>query len=242
MYVWKGSFTTMIKKTSIVIALSLIFCTLYNNVTISETVPKIDNIDLNRNIYSDYYIDRVTTFMNSDSGKGKIVFLGDSITDICEWSELLNNPDILNRGVSGDTTTGTLNRLGEVIRLKPRKIFIMLGINDIGKCRDTAVIIKDYGNIISTLKDDLPDTKIYVQSVLPINKDIFKTHTKEEEITRFNTALKQLCEKSRVEYINLYPHFIAGGDKLNPDYTTGGLHLNGKGYAVWREVVKEYCK
>lgn len=232
----------MIKKIPIVVLLSLIFCTLYNNRTISEPVPKSDNIDLNPKVYSDYYIDRVTTFMNCDSGKGKIIFLGDSITDICEWSELLNNPDILNRGISGDTTTGTLNRLSEIIRLKPRKIFIMLGINDIGKCRDTSSIIKDYSGILSTIKDNLPDTRIYVQSVLPINKDIFKTHTKQEEITRFNVALKKLCERSGVAYINLYPHFITAEGKLNPEYTTGGLHLNGKGYAVWGDVVKEYCK
>jgi lysophospholipase L1-like esterase len=232
----------VLKRTSIVIVLSLIFCILYNNITISEPVHKMDNIDLNRTVYSDYYIDRVTTFMNSDSGQGKIVFLGDSITDICEWSEILDNPDILNRGISGDTTTGALNRLSEIIRLKPRKIFIMLGINDIGKCREVSSIIKDYGKILSTIKEELPDTGIYVQSVLPINKDIFKTHTEEEEIVVFNNALMKLCEDTGVHYINLYQSLTIGGNKLNPDYTTGGLHLNGKGYSVWKNVVKEYCK
>lgn len=225
-----------------VIIFALLLCTFYNNYTISEPLLKMDNIDLNPNLYSEYYIDKVSTFINISGNHGKILFLGDSLTDMCEWSEILNNPDIVNRGISGDTTYGSLNRLSEVLRLKPRKIFIMLGINDIGKGRATVNIINDYKKILDNIKKDLPDTRIYVQSVLPINKDLFKTNTKVEEIINLNTALEKLCINTGVHYINLYPLFTTEKDKLNPDYTTGGLHLNGKGYLVWKEAVKEYCK
>lgn len=208
-----------------------------------ETVAaQLNSINLNKDIYSEYYIDRVTSFMSSNSGKGKIVFLGDSLIDICEWSELLNNEDIINRGISFDTTDGVLNRLGEVTRLKPRKIFIMVGINDIGKGRDTKLIAENYKKILDYISQNSPATTIYVQSVLPINKDIFKTNTKYEEVRYLNQALNNLCNRYEIDFINLYPLFVIENNKLNPEYTVRGLHLNGKGYLVWKKAIKEYCK
>lgn len=189
--------------------------------------------------FSDYYIDRVTTFKNLPKQKGEIIFLGDSITDICEWNELFKNSLIKNRGISGDTTYGILNRLEDIVSSKPSKIFIMVGINDIGKGKSTEEIIKNYKSILNRIKKSSPSTDIYVESVLPINKDIFNTSTKEEEIIALNDSLKKLCASYNIKYIDLYSLFIAEGNKLNPKYTTGGIHINGTGYAIWREVIKD---
>jgi len=208
----------------------------------NETVKsQLNNINLSKDIYSEYYIDKVTSFMVSDSGKGKIVFLGDSLTDICDWSELLNNNDIINRGISFDTTDGVLNRISEVTRLNPSKVFIMIGINDIGKGRSTKDIINNYKKILDYIKVNSKSTTIYVQSLLPINKDIFKTTTKDENIINLNKELVELCNSYGVKYINLYPLFVVDNNKLNPEYTVGGLHVNGKGYLVWKKAIAQYC-
>lgn len=208
----------------------------------SEAVKsEFNNINLSKDIYGEYYIDKVTSFMASDSGEGKIVFLGDSLTDICDWSELLNNNDIINRGISLDTTDGVLNRLSEVTRLNPSKIFIMIGINDIGKGRSTKEIINNYIKILNYIKKNSKSTTIYVQSLLPINKDIFKTATKNEEIINLNKELVKLCNSPEVKYVNLYPLFVVDNNKLNPEYTVGGLHVNGKGYLVWKKAIEQYC-
>lgn len=202
---------------------------------------QLDSINLRKDIYSEYYINKVTSFMASDSGKGKIVFLGDSLTDICDWSELLNNNDIINRGISLDTTDGVLNRLGEVTRLNPKKVFIMIGINDIGKGRSTRSIIYNYKKILDFIKENSKSTTIYVQSLLPINKDILKTTTKNEDIINLNKELVKLCDSYEVKYIDLYPLFVVDNNKLNPEYTVGGLHVNGKGYIVWKRAIEQYC-
>src|SRR5262245_42410399 len=60
-----------------------------------------------------------------------IVFLGDSITELCHWSELLQNPSVLNRGIGGDTTQDILNRVDQIYRLRPQKLFLMIGVNDL---------------------------------------------------------------------------------------------------------------
>ncbi|AZV55823.1 GDSL-type esterase/lipase family protein [Clostridium sp. AWRP] len=212
-----------------------------SNTVMSEDTDILKSINLDSKIYSEYYIEKVTTYVNSYREQGKIVFLGDSLTDIGQWNELLDNPDILNRGISSDTTSGALNRLIEITKLKPRKIFIMLGINDIDKGLSIEEIIKNYSKIIQNIKTDSPNTLIYVESVLPINKDIYKTRTKYNQITNLNASLNNLCKNSKVQYINLYPLFtLPNQNKLYKEYTIGGLHVNGKGYKVWRDAIKPY--
>lgn len=245
----------MVKKNAVIITIFLLIYMIFSKNTVSEVVggasntnndSKLEvvsrkvNIDLNPEKFSDHYIDRVTTFKNSRKNNGEIIFLGDSLIEICEWSELFNNSLIRNRGISGDTTYGVLNRLEEVTGTKPSKIFMMVGINDIGKCRPTQSIIEDYEKILNKIKADSPGTKIYVQSVLPINKEKFTTHTRVEEILELNSNLNKLCDKVQVEYINLYPLFVVADNKLNPQYTTAGIHLNGDGYLIWKEAIKRF--
>lgn len=245
----------MVKKNAVIITIFLLLYIMFSRNTVSEIVGGASNtnneyktedvsrkinIDLNPEKFSDHYIDRVTTFRNLRSNNGEIVFLGDSLIEICEWSELFNNPSIKNRGISGDTTYGVLNRLEEITIVKPSKIFMMLGINDIGKCRTTQSIIEDYEKILNKIKENSPNTKVYVHSVLPINKEKFTTHTKVEEILDLNNSLNKLCVKLKVEYINLYPLFVVADNKLNPQYTTAGIHLNGDGYLIWKEAIKRF--
>jgi lysophospholipase L1-like esterase len=61
-----------------------------------------------------------------------IVMLGDSITEGAPWSLILPCRSVVNSGLSGDTSEGVMDRLGDIIRLKPRAVFLMIGANDIG--------------------------------------------------------------------------------------------------------------
>lgn len=62
---------------------------------------------------------------------GGIIFVGDSITDDCEWEELIDNPDILNRGIDVDTLEEFIARLPEITRHDASKIFIEIGSSDL---------------------------------------------------------------------------------------------------------------
>src|SRR3712207_850541 len=70
-----------------------------------------------------YYQDKKTHFETLLKSESEILFLGDSISDYCEWSEFFPNKRIKNRGIAGDTTDGILNRIDEVIQSKPEKLF-----------------------------------------------------------------------------------------------------------------------
>lgn len=187
-----------------------------------------------------YYDQKLSMFEQMPTTKNCIIWLGDSITDGGEWNELFPNYNTMNRGISADNTFGVLYRLHEVIRRKPGKVFILIGINDISKNIPDEVILHNYKKIIDSIQLQSPSTKIYIQSILPTNNNYkdFKNHqNKTEHILFVNTELKKLCADKKITYVNLYDAFLDKEGKLNPKYTNDGLHLTGEGYLKWKEVL-----
>ena len=82
-------------------------------------------------IFSAYYHQRLMHFQSLPQTNGDIIFVGNSITDGGEWSELFNDLKIKNRGISGDVTAGVIHRLDEIARRKPAKVFLQIGTNDL---------------------------------------------------------------------------------------------------------------
>ena len=175
--------------------------------------------------------------------KSDIVFLGNSLTDRVDWNELLGMANARNRGISGDITFGVLQRLDEVINGNPAKVFILIGINDVSRNIPDSVIFKNYKKIVERIKAGSPRTKIYFQTLLPVNNEFtqFKNHyNKDEHILWLNGQIKTLQKEEGITVIDLYPHFLNDQNKLNKKYTLDGLHLNAEGYKVWAGVLQKY--
>src|SRR5690606_34651148 len=115
----------------------------------------------------DVYKFMVEQFRNLPVSKKDIVFAGNSITFWGNWSEMLDSRRIKNRGIPGEHTFGLLNRLDGIIEGKPHKIFIMIGINDLGKGLSDSVILRNWHDILDRVIRQTPKTKVYVQSILP---------------------------------------------------------------------------
>lgn len=186
----------------------------------------------------DYYIDRYTHFRSIDAKSGAIVFIGDSLTDRCEWAELFGRCDIVNRGIDGDTTDGVLDRLGEITARRPARIFIMIGGADILYGRSAGAIAENYRVIIERIKAESPLTRVYIQSLLPTLYR--RVPLPRELITGLNDRLKALARERGVEYIDLHRRLADAGGDLNPLFTTDGVHLNGAGYIAWRNALIPY--
>ncbi|MDR7869043.1 MAG: GDSL-type esterase/lipase family protein [Sporomusaceae bacterium] len=121
-----------------------------------------------------HYRIRTLFFAIDPSPARPVVFLGDSITYGGDWEDLFPATLVENRGIGGDTTLGLLNRLDQVIALKPSQIFLMIGMNDLCYNRPIPEVIANYRRILGRFREELPDTKVYVQSVLPFNDRIFR--------------------------------------------------------------------
>lgn len=187
-----------------------------------------------------YWNSKVSMYKLLPNTKGEIIFLGDSITDRCEWAELFFNPFIKNRGLSGDKTDGVLDRLTEVTESKPDKIFIMIGVNDLRHDVSIEEITKNYQCILIKMKSDSPQSKIYVQSLLPINELMGEPKTTNKKISNLNTKIKILSDQFDIPFLNIFASLIDDEGQLNKKYTEDGLHINGKGYLAWKSVIENY--
>lgn len=193
--------------------------------------------------YSTFYEQRASLFSALPIESDDIIFLGNSITNGGEWHELFQNPKIKNRGISGDIAEGVYNRLDDIVQGKPAKIFLMIGINDIAKGSSSKHIVLEVEKIIHKIKKETPETKLYLQSILPVNPDfgLFLNHMKPDSILKINHAIRRISKKHQLVYIDLYSEFIlAGTNKLSPKYTNDGLHLLGEGYLLWSKILQPY--
>lgn len=194
--------------------------------------------------YSTFYEQRATLFEELPVTSKDIIFLGNSITNGGEWGELFNNKNVKNRGISGDICMGVYDRLGAILRGKPAKIFLLIGINDISRGTSADTIVYRIGMIVSKIRKESPKTKLYLQSVLPVTDHykMFGGHTAHwQEIKEMNDGIKSLADKENLTYVDLYSSFVdEQTGKMNIDYTNDGLHLLGKGYMKWVEIVKPY--
>lgn len=182
---------------------------------------------------------KLSMFKAAPVSTGAIVFVGNSITEGGNWSEMFPGKNILNRGIGGDVSEGVFKRLDEIIRHQPSKLFICIGTNDIARGITQDVIIQNYRAILETVKTQSPDTKIYVQSVLPVGGNVVTGHSN-EKIVPLNTELKKLCSEMKIPYIDLHSSFTDQTGYLNPVYTNDKLHLMGKGYLVWKRLIEDY--
>lgn len=192
-----------------------------------------------------YYARRVTLFELLPIGKKDIVFLGNSLTDGCEFNELLGNPNIKNRGIVGDIVQGFIDRIDPIIKGQPRKLFIMGGVNDISHDVSGDSIARAMEKLIVMVKKGSPRTKIYLQSMLPFNNEVREWKLlkgREHVVVEGNKALEQVAKRQGVTWINLYPLMVDGEGRLKREFTNDGLHLMGPAYAVWRDAVKPYIK
>ena len=197
-----------------------------------DTIPRLP----------EHYRKRLEQFRKEKERPGAILFLGNSITEGGNWQKLLGDTTALNRGIGGDITFGLLQRLDEVVRHQPRKLFLLIGINDLSKGIPEEVVLQNTFVIVSKLRRELPNTRIYVQSILPVNpsfKNFPAGYALQQQVEVVNTQLKKIQARFGYTYIDLFSRFLDKQGVLEATLSTDGLHLNAAGYQRWVEVLKE---
>jgi lysophospholipase L1-like esterase len=188
-----------------------------------------------------YYHHRKSQLERLPIHTSDIVFLGDSLTDEGEWAELLSHPLIKNRGISSDTTIGVLDRLSDIITPQPRKLFLMIGVNDLSNLgRSSTEITQTYREILTRIQHLSPQTTVFIQSVLPIKRELFLGFTTNNDIRALNTQLQHLATEFAYPYIDLHTHFLDAHHQLDTKYTLDGIHLNGIAYQQWQTLIADH--
>lgn len=206
--------------------------------TLAQKFPKYPD-----SLFSPYYHQRVSQFKLLPNIKPDVVFLGNSITDGGNWSELFPKLKILNRGINGDVTTGVLNRLEEVANRHPKKLFLLIGTNDLARGVKKEVVLRHIYKIIALLKVHSSETQIYVQSIFPVNEEpqLFLNHANNTaEIEYINAQLQKEADDVGYTYIDIFTYLKNEKGEMNLEYSNDGLHLLGKGYILWKDLISPY--
>ncbi|HBL75899.1 MAG: hypothetical protein A2W90_10815 [Bacteroidetes bacterium GWF2_42_66] len=196
------------------------------------------------NGFSASYNRKVSMFKQLPDTRHEIIFLGNSLTAGAEWAELLQNPKVKNRGISGDTTKGILYRLSEVTSSSPDKVFLLIGLNDLATGVAKEKVFENICKIAEQIRKDSPRTKVFIQSMLPVNDPLRESPIKkDDEIVWVNGQVKEWCSQNNFTFIDLYNHFVIPGSQLlNPVHTNDGGHFTGEAYQIWAGIIKDYVK
>lgn len=220
------------KKTS----LFLFACCLAWSTGFGQAPVKIDSS------YANWYYQSRQELYDQLTDKVDIVFLGNSITERGEWSELIQKKKIANRGIGGDNSFGVKARLQCIMAQKPSKLFIMIGINDLGRGLSVEVIVNNYRQIVAQLQSGLPKTKLYVQSVLPLNEELLKydyLKGKNPKVKALNGELQKLAKQYGLTYVNLHEVMAGADGELKKEFTKDGIHLTTDAYLAWAAYLKK---
>ena len=211
-----------------------------NNVSIDHLYPNEDLVIENHDNWGDgNYKKVIKEFKSNPLNYGDIVFLGNSITwGGKDWSKRLKHPNIRNRGIGGDVTDGVLARIDEITYFKPKAVFLLIGINDLwnnNNPNDPSVeyIANNIIQIAQVINAETPKTKIYVQTVLPIEKEQYKNN-----ILKVNEIIKANEKENSYQIVDLFSIFVNENGLIRKELSTDGIHLNEMGYDAWVEFIK----
>lgn len=219
------------KNTSFVLFL-LFVCSGVASVHANAEEPILYQSDWLKNHYSE----RIAHFTLQPLRSNDIVFIGDSITEQgLNWAIRFNDLRVRNRGISGDTTYGVLARLDELKMTQPKAIFLKIGVNDIfnfyyiKQVKNLSSVSENIENIVIQLNEALPNTPIFVQSILPDHRAFIT-----DMVQTVNQQIKMI-KHARFTYIDLHAAFLSSNGTMNKALTTDGTHLNQAGYTLWAE-------
>lgn len=180
-----------------------------------------------------------------------VVMLGDSITDFYDLDKYYGSDKlIVNSGINGNKTDDIINNIRKrVYAYNPSKLFLLIGVNDI--LYDDASpekVIDQIDIIVNEVNQKLPNTKIYIESIYPVNNTWKNEHDNRlkdeieinETIVETNKLIEQYCIDNDYKYIDVYSSLTDVNNKLDGNYSNDGLHPNDNGYEIITKILKKY--
>ena len=173
------------------------------------------------------------------AGEQRVVFFGDSITDIWKLDESFPGKHYINRGIGGQTTPQMLVRFRpDVLDLKPAVVVILAGTNDLAG--NTGVeTLEQIEGAYATMAElaKLHGVRVVFASVMPVNNYNptalrFFLQRPPEKILALNAWLKKYCADQGHVYLDYFSAMVDGNGMLKVELTGDGLHPNAAGFAV----------
>lgn len=167
------------------------------------------------------------------------VFVGDSISDGLAYYDLIDSSNVIAK--LGFTLLKAENEVDKIASLKPKNIYILFGANDMDAKLSSEMFTQRYEKFIKNIKAKSPNSKIYIQSILPVSDKAVKSkpYLNSARINEFNNALKKMAKKEDINYVN-----VASVLKdANVDLHEGdGIHFKYQFYILWLNYLADNTK
>ena len=170
--------------------------------------------------------------------------MGDSITDgwINQHPEFFENNSIIDRGISGETTSQMLMRFREdVINLHPQVVAILAGINDVAENTGQIAIEKVFENIISMA--DLAranNIKVVLCKLVPANRFPWRERiVPTDKVKILNNLIESYAADNGIVLVDYYSSMADDNRGLRADLGSDGIHPNSKGYRIMEPLLLE---
>jgi lysophospholipase L1-like esterase len=199
--------------------------------------PKI-NIRAHSDDASKNYNDMIEFFKIDPVSSGDIVLLGNSLVfNGGDWSKRTKSMScIKNRGIPGDVTEGVLNRLGEIVCVKPKFVFLEIGLNDMYyPWLSEKLIASNILTIAYTIHQNSPTTKLFIHTVLPTANEKLN-----RKIKKTNEIISRNIDRKLFNLIDLYLTFSDESGLIKKSLTSDGTHLSEAGYLIWVKELKKH--
>jgi len=185
------------------------------------------------------YRDANAALKSPAAGENRVVFFGDSITDIWKLDESFPGKSYVNRGIGGQTTSQMLVRFRQdVIDLHPKVVAILAGTNDIAGNSGPISNENIEANLASLAElARAHDIRVVFSSILPVynytpkSQEFFASRPM-ERILALNKWLKDYCAANNLIYLDYFSAVVDDKGMLKRDLADDGLHPNKAGYAV----------
>jgi lysophospholipase L1-like esterase len=167
----------------------------------------------------------------------RVVFLGDSITDMWKLAGSFPGKPYVNRGISGQTTSQMLVRMfPDAIDLEPAAFILLAGTNDIARNTGPETLAMIEENIQAMTELALAHgVKAILCSVTPISDYTPRKQSEQrppEDVLKLNAWLREYAATVHAEYVDYYSALVDEKGMLKDGYSADGLHPNAKGYEL----------
>jgi lysophospholipase L1-like esterase len=179
-------------------------------------------------------------------GENRVIFFGDSITDMWKLDDSFPGKPYINRGVGGQTTSQMLVRFRQdVIDLQPKAVVILAGTNDIAGNTgpiSNENIEKNFASIAELARAH--NIRVIYSSILPVHNytpqsQEFFAQRPRERILAVNKWLKDYCSTNKLIYLDYFPALIDDKGLLRKDLADDGLHPNKAGFAIMAPLAEK---
>jgi lysophospholipase L1-like esterase len=219
------------------------------NATALEGMKAVENLDRWREtlipMFMNDYGD-LARYRSADAALGnprpdeqRVVFFGDSITDIWKLDKYFPGKGYINRGISGQTTEQMLVRFRQdVVDLHPAVVVILAGTNDIAGNTGPETLAQIEGDF-ATMEEvaRANGIRVVLSSLTPENgtKPQWTTYTllrPPHEIVELNDWLQRYCRQNGLVYLDYYSAMVDAQGRMKPALTRDGLHPSAAGFEV----------